>query len=1447
MKYIEQFLRDTLDEAKEYQKNTRDCIVETEITASSEDEENDFVEPLEQYEQYEPVEVQHKNCHNKTTMFLNKYAEDTEIQSIANKLADAIVHFEITNCVPINDVDDFLIDDENATEEEFEQNNVDEGEYRNYDTEVSNNVNIPLDDVRDKVDTDLDSFYQPSEDGIKSLSIKAKNLAKRVQEKVCVAPGEHGSFKNWGEDVYIEEKSFPHLFPYGVGGYLSSCIDNPDDSIGFAEYCKSQLMSCDDKFRKDESYIFFILLVKELILLKRCISTFFRQATRLSNLTRDDVLNADQSDLTRFNRSYSVFKNIRGTSSYYEEAKKNLFAILRQHGCPTFFLTLNSNEFDWPGLLKSILETELRREVSEEEIESLSNTEKNKIISRNYVESTLHFQKRIEKMFSLMEKDFFVTDEHTYHVYLYFYRIEYQARGSPHVHSLIWLRDEKDQDAPSFWVKESSDISTENTERKHKVEKFADEFMTTSPDDITCTDHQDDIEGSLTCAECHDLLERVKKYQLHNHTFTCEKKMKAMTIKAEEGHGRLDGIVTKEALENLKICRFRFPRFPLDETMIIQGISKDEDEKVVLQRKKDLRKITTYMIRQTYEKQLKYEEFEKFMEMDFVTFLFEVGMFIGNKKLEEYNEDDIKAAKLRYINAISASVKGTAMLVLKREVKNIFINAYNPKIMRLHKTNHDVQLCIDPYGCAQYCCCYLTKNEAGSSTLLKAVNDETNNLSQLEKLRALAAVLDKHRECSIQEAVYRLLGLNMVKSSVKVKYLSTIHPNFRDGLLKGHLETLEPDESIFHSSPHDYYEMRPLNSENENIKYDEEEMDDEYWDLLTLSEFWSKYEIVYNKLSVPKEGKKSTLIPLQNGKGFIRRRRQPAILRYYLNFGNDEDLARGLLILFKPFRSEMNDIHRHDVKVLLNENNSLISEKRAKFEKYQTMLDLISSIQSKIDQEDDTEDIENEENLEVESTDIEDIESFNKWAKSCASKDLAKFKNLISVSDLDEFRKNISSLTKQQRRLFDDFVERMVSPDIEERPIYLFISGNAGTGKSYLVSLMIEAVKLLNIKAGSDLQKPSVLSMAPTANAAFIIGGKTIDSALGFIPSERNRYTQSDSNRMAMMKFQYEDVKAIFVDEVSMLGSTKLSKINYRLQDLADGSRKHKFMGGVTFIVSGDLWQLPPIMDNLVTDKNNIDGRPSCAPSHWNENFKVFYLTEKMRSAQDPEFSNLCDRVGRDKITDEDEKWLKSRIIPCESENSNENFKTGKLSIIVTTNKKRNLINKEKLDLLLPNMTSYVCNSIDRVTNLPGNLKLPKSVKNNPSKTANLETELVLKVGAPVTLTINHSKQKYREDGITNGARGYVQSIQLSKEDSKLVDIVWIVLNREEAGRLYRFEHNYLRKEHNPGHELAIPIFPERKTFTLGNVEYMRQAFPLSLSYAITAHKVRIFSIYRLH
>ena len=104
--------------------------------------------------------------------------------------------------------------------------------------------------------------------------------------------------------------------------------------------------------------------------------------------------------------------------------------------------------------------------------------------------------------------------------------------------------------------------------------------------------------------------------------------------------------------------------------------------------------------------------------------------------------------------------------------------------------------------------------------------------------------------------------------------------------------------------------------------------------------------------------------------------------------------------------------------------------------------------------------------------------------------------------------------------------------------------------------------------------------------------------------------------------------------------NSKLSKINFRLQDIAESHNKNKFMGGKSFIASGDLWQLPPIYDTMVTDRNNLDGRPVCAPSHWNENFRIFYLTEKMRCLNDMHFSSLCDRVARGTFNENDENFI---------------------------------------------------------------------------------------------------------------------------------------------------------------------------------------------------------------
>ena len=108
--------------------------------------------------------------------------------------------------------------------------------------------------------------------------------------------------------------------------------------------------------------------------------------------------------------------------------------------------------------------------------------------------------------------------------------------------------------------------------------------------------------------------------------------------------------------------------------------------------------------------------------------------------------------------------------------------------------------------------------------------------------------------------------------------------------------------------------------------------------------------------------------------------------------------------------------------------------------------------------------------------------------------------------------------------------------------------------------------------------------------------------------------------------------------------------------------------------------QLPPIYDNIVLDNSTLDGRLQTAPSHFKENFRMYFLTEKMRSKDDQDYSDLCDRVAQNKLTGGDMEWLHSRVQNTPSEDNNENFKLGKLSIIVTTNKKHQHITNEKLN-----------------------------------------------------------------------------------------------------------------------------------------------------------------------
>eukprot|EP00092_Neocalanus_flemingeri_P022722 GFUD01024642.1.p1 GENE.GFUD01024642.1~~GFUD01024642.1.p1 ORF type:complete len:2733 (+),score=580.47 GFUD01024642.1:994-8199(+) len=1273
-------------------------------------------------------------------------------------------------------------------------------------------------------ENDLNTIFEKVIKGNKENADKTheyvKKQTKKIKEnakKICVAPGEGGEWKNWQADLFLEEKLFPALFPYGIGGYLSSNMLKRNN-MGFSNYVKNRLLSADDKFRNDPSYLFFLLLVKEMVDMKRSKQTYFRKATKIPKLSAKNVQDISKEYLYRYDNAYTTFKTIRGTAMYYQDTKKKLMATLRQKGAPTLFTTLSCAEFEWHELIQKTYETVTKTKVDKKFIEDQDPAWKNKLISENVVQSTLHFAKRTDKIMSLLTKDGMFTHQNVmYKAESYFYRVEFQARGAPHIHCLLWLKGENGEIPPSMWEDEQNDENIENV--ADRLSNFGGSIISGSSKDMHCDAHSHMNEN---CNDCENGKALVEKFQSHRHTFTCKKKGKVIRILPGEGHGRLDGKVEEEVLL-VPVCRFNHPRNPIDRTEFLLGFPEDVDEEDHKKAKADYSKIRKFLLRITHGDDFeKKDKWRKFKQMTFFEFLFEVGMF---EKSQDFDDENARTlARRRYVTALRCEVKSSGLLLLRRDPEDVLTNNYNKKLIKIHQANQDIQYITDEYAVAEYICNYLTKSESGTSALLKNINDEAIDSGEAvtDTIDKLAKALDKGREVGIQEAVYRLLGLTMTKFSAVVRFINTNHPDRREGLLKSDLNNLDDEEEgIFHNSIHDYYQDRPVNS-----KEDETE-----WDEMSLSKFVASYNIAYK--SSTSQGKKQSQIKLQNGRGFIVKRKNDCVIRYFLKYDNEEEYFRALCILFLPFRNERSEIHNKNVQMLYNENVDQIEEGRREFEKYRGMVDILKEVEKNKETSDDIEEDEDNENeyIEDETSNQDEIADFEKHVKEQAKKSISRYnEGLESMSD-DNFLELVNTLNGQQRKILDDFVER-INSGTDDDPLYLYIGGEAGTGKSYVLRLMIDAVKQLGKRSGRELEKPVSITIAPTGVAAYLVNGTTIESALGMQPQKGRSYISNKSSRNSQLRFLYEDLKVIFLDEVSMCGSDMLTRINFRLQEIMGNT---KFMGGVSMVTTGDFGQLPPVGQSMIWDISRLDNRIDICPNHWDENFVIYYLDTKMRS-QDNEFSTICDLVRKGVCDEQVQKYMESHIRTCPNENDNQKYAEGKLSIIVTTNDAREKINLEKLEKLLPTKKTFFASAKDQATNLAN--APPLSEKLALTATGQLQTTIVFKEGAPVMITSNHPKQKYKNNGIVNGARGYIDSIQPSKKNPDVAEVIWVRFTDDKIGQLLRKDSMSLLKHHKPNDPLAVPITKQKKQFSVkGNVNWMREQFPVTLAYAITSHK----------
>ena len=693
---------------------------------------------------FKTLKYRFKNPHFKNVVFSQQML-DKDVDQFVESCKDKVKHLEQQK------EEEETVQDEVISSSENEELILDEEKHNESLQNIKDSKSkfqgdslmIPLDRPSLTGSTLADAVATQIENQGIFVKIKKKKRDMKKREKLLkklnIAPGEDNIPTDWLKDNYLEEKAFPHLFPSGEGGYISTY---KAQGMKFSTYVKMRMLGRDSSFRKNSTYVFFLKCIKDRIQVRSMTSIFFRKAFKGRELSTEKLKKLNLADIAKSEASYNVYKNLRGSPPYFQAQKKRCLAMIRQLGKPDLFATFSAAEKNWFELGEQIFNTLTDDEkinlYKSDTFIGLSEPMKSKMIQDNFVLMCYHFDRRIKKILSFLRSEAHVLN--SFRVKDFFMRIEFQQRGSPHVHMLLFLEN-KDGKSPEEVFTDPKDLaqwldtiisSDSPTDSKEYVNKFLPNFEKNTGMSIL------------------DLQEKASLFQEHHHTFTCRKrsgkKCKAIRVRKEEGYG----VGQKEDGSEIFLpsCRFGFPRYPIENTVILTPIM-DNEEKT---HSKNLLRIKKYLIRQNYlDTALKNPEsrIQRFKKLSFQQMLSDLGL-----------------SKEEYLNALQIDIQGKQKVFHERSPKNLFVNSYNPELLMINSANMDFTFVSDQFACVAYILGYLTKDESQMSEALKNVDQSVGRNKDIKKkMQYFESVFDKNRECSIQEAAWGLLGLDMVAGS----------------------------------------------------------------------------------------------------------------------------------------------------------------------------------------------------------------------------------------------------------------------------------------------------------------------------------------------------------------------------------------------------------------------------------------------------------------------------------------------------------------------------------------------------------------------------------------------------------------------------------------------------------------------------------------------------------
>ena len=183
----------------------------------------------------------------------------------------------------------------------------------------------------------------------------------------------------------------------------------------------------------------------------------------------------------------------------------------------------------------------------------------------------------------------------------------------------------------------------------------------------------------------------------------------------------------------------------------------------------------------------------------------------------------------------------------------------------------------------------------------------------------------------------------------------------------------------------------------------------------------------------------------------------------------------------------------------------------------------------------------------------------------------------------------------------------------------VFLTGPAGSGKTYLLNKYIEYLKEHEIP---------VAVTASTGIAATHMDGRTIHSWAGI--KIKDHLTKKELNSIIYNTESYNRInnpKILIIDEISMLDARRFDLVNSVCRAIR---KKDKPFGGLQLVVCGDFFQLPP-----VPKRGHPPPKFAFESSGWkSSNIIVCYL-EKQYRQNDLRFLEILNAVRGNAVTEE--------------------------------------------------------------------------------------------------------------------------------------------------------------------------------------------------------------------